>query len=174
MKTLFFKTVRNNYTSVWAAGPFKKTYNIGQRYQFDRNHPAHVFLVNHEGSRLVPTDFYNASPRKAELWKQEAAFPAELLNTVYFLRAEVSGSRVLICFGEVELVAVPVMGVRSEVWDFGYDRFQEPRFVSCDFVVIGEIHPKRRDMDFSLTSETQRAKTKVVNVEAAAVTYFNK
>ncbi len=130
MKQIFFKTVRNDYTSVWAIGKYSRRYEIGKRYTFDPELPAHVFGLNSCGEYFTP---YSGS----KFIEQNIDH-----QQVYEQRAENSGSRVLICYGEVKLKQIPVCDIGQD-WDFSDEWNTSPkwRFTSSDFVVVGEIDP---------------------------------
>jgi hypothetical protein len=139
MKRIFFKTVRRNYTSVWALGKFKTKYKVGKRFTFDPKHPSHCFLVDEKGSPLYPSSGDIAR-------KLSAATIPDDLEKVYARRAESAGSRVLICFGEVTPLMVPVCEVDVASWNFALAE-TKARWTCCDFVVLGEIFPAKRDKD---------------------------
>lgn len=129
-KQIFFKTVNDDYTSVHAVGKYCKKYEMGQRYVFHPKLPAHVFLMS--GShRLV-----------AAMYRNRADLPEQSLNdhdAIYNARPESVGVRVIVCYGEVRVQDVPVCDIGSH-WDFTRTS-QDTRFVSDDFVVVGEIKP---------------------------------
>jgi len=124
MKQIFFKTVREDYSSVYARGKLSKTYKIGEHYTFPEVLPAHVFPYCKgisQGGAGIDFDF------------------------VYNSRKEVAaGNRVLICYGEVVRREVPCFDICDDSWNLNkifsgnfYDK--EQRETSVDFDVIGEI-----------------------------------
>lgn len=140
MKQIFFKTVRYNRTSVWAIGSFCRTYKIGQRYTFHKDYPAHVFGFTKDGRGLYGGLYEN-------LLDENLVFPEQSLedhNFIYGHRTEQMGNRVLIGYGEVRSQIVPICNV-EEPWDFKRVRRLQ-RFVSDDFVIVGEIKPDKRDL----------------------------
>ena len=124
MKQIFFKTVRENYTSVYARGPLCREYQIGKRYVFPAHLPAHVFIDiddNYDSS-----DINVFSP-----------------DDVYNIRSESSGgNRVLICLGEVIKKKVLCFDITFPIWDFNVSYmgdYYEIRHTCYDFLVVGEI-----------------------------------
>lgn len=122
MKSIFFKTVKSDGTSLYAVGKFKQKYEVGKRYRFPRKFPAHVFLT---GGR-------------------KGNNPNALIDSgkTYELRAEGgAGNRVLVCYGKLERREVPVFDVSSN-WhlkDANDEYKQTLRWCSTDFTVIGEL-----------------------------------
>ncbi len=133
MKQIFFKTVRSDYSSVWAIGKYRKIYEIGKRYTFDPRTPAHIFGVR--PCSLGRTDY------KLRVYEPDCQWEEQEINHdhIYNHRAEPDGSRVIICYGEVRKDRVPVCFIDNH-WNFEQAPFQW-RFVSDDFTVIGEIKP---------------------------------
>jgi hypothetical protein len=132
-KQIFFKTVQNDYTSVFAIGKYKRKYKVNERYTFDEGTPAHVFGLNDDGMYTPPNS-------------EEKKLPIQNIHhdLIYSKRAERgAGNRVLICYGEVETKRVPVCNI-DENWNFSRASYKW-RYTSSDFTVIGEIQPKRRD-----------------------------
>jgi hypothetical protein len=114
---IFFKTVRENYRSLYAHGMLARTYKVGSRYKFPKNLPAHVFTTE---SRTF-SGFLDS-------------------DAVYKNRAEAGGgNRVMICYGVVEEKRVPCFSIGNETWNFGDYIPMETRLTSSNFVVIGEI-----------------------------------
>jgi hypothetical protein len=113
-KTVFIKTVRSTGRSVWARGNLARTYEIGKRYQFTEELPAHVGgdLGSYRG-----------------------------IEAAYKNRPEsMGGSRVLICLGPTVQRDVPCFDIWAGNWrraDLGLDVSE--RRTSTDFEVIGEI-----------------------------------
>jgi len=114
---VFFKTVRSDGSSLWAHPPLKKTYVIGQRYQFDKRLPARVF-----GDHFIQAD---------------GTFDPE---RVYNDRAESGGgNRVFVCRGNFFKLLVPVLDI-GDLWTFSHtEHYLAEQSCSSDFVVIGEI-----------------------------------
>jgi hypothetical protein len=119
MKQMFFKTVTEKYTSLYARGSLARTYKVGKRYRFSQSRPAHVFMgeFNDDGS-LNAEDTYS------------------------YRSEENGGNRVLICFGEVIKRFVPCFDIRQEIWDYSDNATyisKAEKFTCADFVVIGEL-----------------------------------
>jgi len=126
MKQIFFKTVRRDGKSVLATGVLEKTYEIGKRYTFSKDLPAHGFK-----------DHNNDSWYKIYLNRKE----------------DVRGSRVLICWGKCKCKTIRVFSfwnyegkkVRLSTILKELTQFCSPCcenktvLVSEDFEVIGEI-----------------------------------
>ncbi len=112
---MFFKTVRSDGTSVYAHGKLARKYEVGKRYRFPEQCPAHVFTF--PGTTKLDSDM------------------------IYNCRAEEQGgNRVLICYGELEERCVPCFDIYSSWWNFSMEDVpMERRHCSTDFVVIGEI-----------------------------------
>ena len=137
MKQIFFKTVREDGTSVWAIGQYCRRYEVGKHYKFDPRTPAHVFGLDTEYSCIEPQS-------------STAYFPEQSINhnEIYAQRAESNGgNRVLICYGEVKIQKVPVCHL-FEDWDLT-KAWTEWRFTSDDFDVIGEIKASYRDHQYA-------------------------
>ena len=126
MKQIFFKTVRTDGKSVLATGVLEKTYEIGKRYTFSKDLPAHGFKGHAD-----------------ESW-----------HKIYSNRKEDSmGNRVLICWGECERKTIKIFSfwkyegkrirlstVLKELFEFSSSCcVRETILVSEDFEVIGEI-----------------------------------
>ena len=137
MKQIFFKTVHQDGTSIWAIGRFKIKYKIGGHYNFDPRTPAHVFGLDDKGQ-------YRICPRS-----DSGPMPEQTIDheRVYRWRAEQSGNRVFICYGEVYLGYVPRCTIEDD-WDL-VNAEKKYVYVSHEFDVIGEIKPKRRDEDIA-------------------------
>ena len=121
-RQVFIKTVRSDGRSIYARGPLARTYEIGKRYTFPRQLPAHV------GGRLA--DERNLF----EAYRYRPEYPA--------------GSRALLCFGVCQRREVPVIPVDEAVWaqdDFGWHRAS--RKTCTDFEVIGEIFMPNEQRD---------------------------
>ena len=115
MIQIFYKTVRSDYTSLYARGALRRKYVIGKRYRFHPDRPAHVFTLN--GSNDLDY-IYNRRVEKA------------------------AGNRVLICCGEVVPKEVPVFGICDKVWDFNLtiNPLDYCTKDTCnDFFVVGEV-----------------------------------
>jgi hypothetical protein len=109
---MFFKTVRSDYTSLFARGKLRRKYIIGKRYKFPADKPAHCFLS--DDSSVDSVEIYEG---RGECF---------------------AGNRVLICFGVVETREVPCFEI-EEIWDFRNHIPMEEKVVSKNFIVIGEI-----------------------------------
>ena len=122
MKQMFFKVVRKNGDSVWAIGRFKQNYQIGKRYRFTKQSPAHVFIPD---------------------------APWTKMDSIYSNRPEgYAGSRVLICYGETERRKVACFDINGN-WNLNTNPaklLHKIRNVSTDFTVIGELIPNNPDL----------------------------
>lgn len=127
MKQIFFKTVREDYRSVYAAGRYSCKYQIGKRHQFHPKAPSFVFGLNGSARAIVFPPIKN--------------MPLQTINhdLVYSRRAVSLGNRVLICFGEVEARYVDICRIEKN-WNFN-QTYMDYQYVSCDFTIIGEIEP---------------------------------
>ncbi len=140
MKRLFYKTVREDGSSVWAIGRFRRVYEIGKTYKFSKTYPAHIFLANEFGKLSYPNDWNKELPPVTE----SAGID---VDRIYKNRAEGGtngGNRVLVCYGNVFTAKVPVYEV-EENWDLSMKPQMKWRFVSDNFTVIGELCPTKRD-----------------------------
>lgn len=131
MKQIFFKTVNDDYTSVWAIGRFKKTYKVGKRYVFPKEHSAFVYGLS-SGQKTI-------KPNSSEKFPEQSLLDHDL---IYGERAESSGNRVIICYGEVVSRAVKICTI-GEDWNFSKAEYCL-RWTCSDFIVIGEIEPTQR------------------------------
>jgi hypothetical protein len=118
MKQIFFKTVRENYRSIYARGPLVRTYTVGKRYKFPKSRPAHVF-----------THWENFKH-----WQ-------DIADEIYGSRKEsLGGNRVMVCYGEVISREVPCFDISDSNWDFTTAKAHLDTKDTCrDFIVIDEI-----------------------------------
>ena len=143
MKSIFFKCVRSDGSSLWAIDKYARKYEIGKRYVFDKKTPSHIFLV---AKNLIYNDYrlnYCFDDKSTYDFKD---IPLDNHDLIYKLRPEQSISpRVLICYGDVKLRKVAICDVTLN-WDFAskYTTHFEERFTSTDFTVIGEIFPSKK------------------------------
>lgn len=135
MKQAFFKTVRINGRSVWAAKQYARHYVFNGRYEFSSEQPAHVFGLWQ--------DLGKGMWRNAPLSLDEQLPPQDFgfgrKDLIYVNRAAPMGCRVLLCYGEAEVRSVKVCEVNYP-WDFSKAR-DALILTSRDFTVLGEIHP---------------------------------
>ncbi len=154
MKQIFFKTVRKDGGSVWAVGKYRQIYEVGKRYVFDPALPAHVFGMNENTESKPYISLYRVSPHACR------EFPVQSLNDqqlIYRKRAESSGTRVLIGYGQVRNARVPYCHIGSH-WDFR-NLCSTTQWVCDDFTIIGEI---RGDSEW-LHDNGERTEFKVIH-----------
>ena len=116
---VFFKTVTEDYKSLYARGDLSCTYQIGKRYLFHPDFPAHVF------------------ERRDVDWND-----VESCESLYLGREEYTGgNRVLICRGLAEEKIVPCFPIYKANWNFDDISKEDFRTVltSTDFTVTGEL-----------------------------------
>lgn len=129
MKTVFIKTVRSTGRSVHARGKLARIYEIGKRYTFNKEFPAHV------GDDLESYSIENDSS----------------LEAAYKCRPECNyGNRVLLCYGETKEKILTIYPTHINFWgvtpasDYSYQVY---RRTSVDFEVIGEIFMPKDQID---------------------------
>lgn len=116
---VFFKTVTEDYKSLYARGDLSCTYQIGKRYLFHPDFPAHVFMRKN-------FDLNNV----------------ESCENLYLGREEYTGgNRVLVCYGELKIRSVPCFYIYESTWDFNNitATAKHSIFTSTDFTVTGEL-----------------------------------
>lgn len=134
MKQIFFKSVREDGSSAYAVGKYKQIYEIRKGYTFNPKLPAHVFLYHSNlGVMVYPTALTEKIPI------------VDLINhdEIYRERPEALACiRVLICYGEVRILSVPVCDINWD-WDFKTCEYKL-RYTSDSFYIIGEIQPANK------------------------------
>ncbi len=119
MREIFFKTVREDYTSVYARGILKKKYEVNKHYKFSPDLPAYVFCYE-------KVDLSNRQQRN------------KIYNNRYEKRG---GNRVLVCCGELKIRRVPCFDIYDKEWNFQNTKNIQHTscFTSTDFLVIDEL-----------------------------------
>lgn len=135
---IFFKQVRKDGSSLFAIGKYRRTYKIGRRYTFNERTPAFIYGVNN-GSTIIDGSIYHEFPEQS----------ITNHDLIYSARPEIVGGRVLICLGEVSKRTVRICK-NNMLWNFR-DTCLCDWFCSIDFIVIGEIFPRHRDLDVPRT-----------------------
>ncbi len=117
MKTIFYKTVRSDGSSLFAPSPLGRVYTIGEHYEFPDERPAFGFPTE---DRMTPIN--------------------NLENAYLYRRERWNGNRVLICYGKTEAKTIKIFGVGYSTWNSssGFDRIVLA-LTSVSFDVIGEI-----------------------------------
>ncbi len=119
MKQIFFKTVKEDYTSLYARGILKRKYEVNKRYRFPEDLPAHGFSNGN-------IDLSDPLQR----------------NLVYRHRYERDlGNRVLVCYGEAQTRDLFICDVCADIWDLNNPTNMLPvrNLTSTDFIVIDEL-----------------------------------
>lgn len=122
-RQMFFKSVRSDYSSLYARNGLSRIYTVGSHHKFSAKLPAHVFTLEES----------NRSVRGVE-----GTLNSDL---AYDYRAEgKTGNRVVICYGLLKKREVPCLCVSDSEWNFTEkDMSTETKWTSTEFTVIGEI-----------------------------------